>query len=292
MCYNATDRVGLKGAVSDSANMLRDPCRLLRKRGYSIGQIARKLQVSESTVHWHVKNIHLTGAQREKLRSQKRELMAKVNARRRGQPLKPVLFRKPKWSRALIHLIAHLGFDGRIDRYGCYYYSRSYPQARHVRRSLKRLLGIAPQVRLRPNGIWVVSFCNVSVAAWLASKERELLQVARRRQEWQRQWLQALFDDEGHLHISKSLRRVRASQQDPQVLHYARGFLGALGISSRVDPQAQAVEITGRSNLIRFTREVGFSPGICVNRHRKNGLWDQELEKRDLLQRALHSYRS
>ena len=270
--------------------MIRYLCRSLRKQGSSIGQIARRLKLSESTVHWHVKDIRLTAMQRERLKIQKRALMAKVNARRKGKPLKPVLFRKPSWSRALVHLIAHLRFDGRIDRYGCYYYSRSSQQARHVRRSLKWLLGITPKVRLRPNGVWVVSFYNVAVTAWLAHKESELLQMVRAHSEWQRQWLQALFDDEGHVHISNGVRRVRASQNDLQVLRQAQQFLGRMHIASRIDRYAKAIEVSGRENLVGFRKRINFSSGIRINANRKNGLWNQPLEKRELLKLALGSY--
>jgi len=248
------------------------------------------LRLSESTVHWHVKDIRLTEVQRERLKSQKRALMAKVNAKRRGKPVNPIPFHKPMWSRALVHLIAHLSFDGRIDRYGCYYYSRSDRQARHVKRSLQWLLGIPPKMKRRPNGVWVVSFYNVAVAAWLAREEHELLDVIRAHPEWQRQWLQALFDDEGHVHIARGVRRVRASQDDVGVLRTARRFLELLGIRSRIDAFAKAIEITGRKNLEGFREQVNFSPGIYINAHRKNGLWHHQLEKRELLERALSSY--
>ena len=270
--------------------MIKQVCRSLRKHGYSIGQIARRLQVSESTVHWHVKDICLTDAQRERLKRQKRALMAKVNARRKGKPLKPVSFYKPPWSLALVHLIAHLSFDGRIDRYGCYYYSRSYQQAQHVRRSLKWLLGITPKIKRRPSGIWVVSFYNVVVADWLACKENELLHTVSSHPEWRRQWLQALFDDEGHIHLSPPVRRVRASQNNMSVLRYAQRFLGSMRIASRIDRHAHAVEITGRNNLANFRRLINFSHGIYVNENRKNGLWSQPLEKRKLLNLTLKSY--
>jgi hypothetical protein len=272
--------------------MTRERCRVLRYAGFSIGRIARTLRLSESTVHWHVKDIRLTGAQLEKLKGQKRELMAKVNARRRGRPLKPIVFRKPGWTRALVDLVAHLSFDGRIDRYGCYYYNRSLGRARHVKRSLTQLLGVRPRMRLRANGVWVVSFHNVAVGAWLASKERELLHVIRNRPQWQRPWLRALFDDEGHVHVSRGIRRIRASQDDRAVLRCAQRFLRLMHIESRIDLGARAVEITGRDNLLLFRKRINFSPGIWINHHRKNGLWSQPLEKRQLLDLALQSYRN
>jgi len=272
--------------------MIQQRCLALRKEGCSIGQIARVLNVSKSTVHWHVRGVCLTAIQRARLRSQKREVMAKVNARRRGRPLNPTPFSKPVWSAPLVHLIAHLSFDGRVDRHGCFYYSRHHSQTLHVRRLLERLLDVAPKVRQRPNGIWVMNYYNVAVAAWLSQKEHELLHVVGKRPRWQQPWLQALFDDEGHVHFSRSIRRVRASQDDPMVLRRTQRFLETFGIASRLDPAAKAVEITGRNNLTAFRNRINFSPGLRINAARKNGLWRYPLEKRELLDIALDSYES
>ena len=290
LCYNG--RGLLEVAISDHF-MNRDRCRSLRKEGCSIGEIARTLQLSESTVHWHVRDISLTQGQRDHIRERWRRVMVLVNAKRRGRPLKCVSFLKPAWSKELVHLISHLTFDGRIDRYGCYYYSREYSQAFHVQRLLHRLLRVVAPIRRRAdNGIWIVSFHHVQVAAWLAEREAELLSVlqAKNRPAWWRQWLQALFDDEGHVHVAGAIRRVRASQDNTTVLHRAKESLQTLGIQSRIDTHARAVEITGQENLARFSRCINFSPGIHVNPRRKNGLWNKAFEKRELLAVALQSY--
>ncbi len=272
--------------------MTKERCRALRKRGYSIGQIAHILKLSESSVHWHVKDVVLTKEQRQRIHDQWRAVMAKVNARRRGRPLRPIPFQTPAWSAELVHLIAHLNFDGRIDRYGCHYYSRARTQALHVKRLLQYLLGVTPKLKLRANGMWLVSCYNVAIAAWLSQKEHELLTVVNSRKSWRKQWLQALFDDEGHIHITKHIRRIRASQHDPNVLRQSRRFLQGFGIKSRIDQHAKAVEITGRDNLMSFKEELNFSPGIRINASRKNGVWNHPFEKRELLDLALGSYKT
>jgi len=217
--------------------------------------------------------------------------MARVNAKRRGKPIKPIAFKTPSWSTDLVHLVAHLSFDGRIDRYGCSYYNRSVSQVMHVKRLFERLLGVTPKRQLRSNGVWVVSCYNVQIAAWLGKRQQELLQVVRRHEMWQRQWLRALFDDEGHIHWSPHTRRVRASQDDEDVLRHARQFLAGIRIKSRLDLGARAVEITGRENLSEFKNRINFSPGIRVNASRKNGLWNRSFEKRTLLALAINSYK-
>ncbi|MBI3020724.1 MAG: LAGLIDADG family homing endonuclease [Candidatus Omnitrophica bacterium] len=237
-----------------------------------------------------MKDIRITDAQRERLHAQKRNIMAIVNARRRGKPLHPVLFRKPAWSKMLVHLVSHLNFDGRVDRYGCYYYSRSYQQVLHVKQLLQQLLGVRPKLKLRPHGVWMVSYYNVEVAAWLSRKEDGLLAVLTDRMTWQQQWLQAFFDDEGHVFVGGSTRRVRASQKHPATLWLARRLLSRIGIESYIDKRAQAVEIRGRENLLQFQQQINFSEGLCINPLRANGRWKQPLEKREILERALSSY--
>lgn len=160
-----------------------------------------------------------------------------------------------------------------------------------MQKLFQRLVGITPRLARRPNGVWVVSYYNVAVAAWLAQRERELVALIRTRPAWQRPWLQALFDDEGHVHVTGSTRRVRASQDDVRVLQTAKVFLKTLCIGSRIDHAAKAVEITGRQNLETFRQRINFSTGIRINEYRKNGLCAEPIEKRAMLERALASYR-
>jgi hypothetical protein len=63
-----------------------------------------------------------------------------------------------------------------------------------------------------------------------------------------------------------------------------------MGIHSRLDPAVRAVEIRGKRDLQKFKYWINFSPGICINANRKNGLWDYPFEKRELLDKALASY--
>ena len=271
--------------------MTRVKCRMLRKRGHSIGQIARRLKLSKSTVHWHVRDIELTALQRNRLRCEKRRVMEQVNAKRRGRPLRRIAFLKPAWSQALVHLIAHFSFDGRLDRYGCSYYNRMHSQIVHMQQLMQRLLEVQPKIRQRESGIWVLSYYNVELATWLLQKERELLGQVRREASWQQEWLRAFFDDEGHVHMNgHGIRRVRASQDHPPILEFAQKCLASMGIGSRIDKNAKAIEITGREHLEIFSRKINFSDGIAVNENRKNGLWKQPVQKRHLLSLALGSY--
>ena len=94
------------------------------------------------------------------------------------------------------------------------------------------------------------------------------------------------------MYLNGGIRRIRASQKNLALLEKARTFLGSLGIQSRIDHRASAVEVTGRDNLLNFQQHVNFSAGLRINGHRKNGLHHSSLEKRELLRRALSSYTS
>ncbi len=150
-------------------------CRGLRQEGFSIGQIAGRLKLAESTVHRDVRGIRLTRAQRDALFQQWKRRLTEVNGLRRGIAVKRVACRRPRWSAEFVHLVAHLAFDGRVDRYGCHYYSRERSAVLHFARLMEQLLHVRPRVRRRSNGMSMASFFHVEIAAWLAKRERELL---------------------------------------------------------------------------------------------------------------------
>ena len=236
--------------------------------------------------------MRLTVLQRQALRCWKRALMARVNARRRGKAVKSVPWRKPVWSKSLVRLIAHLSFDGRVDRHGCHYYSRSRVQAEHVKRLLCEVLGIDPQMRLRPNGMWVVSRYNVELAAWLSGKECALLRVVGARATWRQQWLQAFFDDEGCVTLTKKKRLIRGYQHSLSILELIKELLAGLKIESRIDSKYGELSISRKDNLLKFQKLINFTPGLRVNGSRSNSIWKKSLEKREILRMALASYLS
>ncbi len=118
-----------------------------------------------------------------------------------------------------------------------------------------------------------------------------LLPTAPRR--WQVAFLRAFFDDEGSIFVSRNYktRRVRGYQKDQHILAIVRVLLDQCGIHSTIDVRAIAVEIKGLKNLRAFRDQIGFSVGLSLNPLRKNSIWKQPIEKRELLNRAIASYR-
>ena len=218
--------------------------------------------------------------------------MIRVNGQRRGIARSGPLKIKPRWSAQLVHLIAHLMFDGRIDRWGCYYYNRSASQLEHVQRLLQQLYGVSPRIKWRSSGVGSVICYHVELAARLQSQAQTLsTHIATAPQGWRRPFLKAFFDDEGHIYFNGSKRRVRGTQKDPKRLSVIKRLLAKETIGSRLDIKASAVEISGRENLERFQERIDFSSGIRVNPARSNARWHQPLEKREILRLALASYR-
>ncbi|MFH1656142.1 MAG: hypothetical protein ABH954_06015, partial [Candidatus Omnitrophota bacterium] len=64
------------------------------------------------------------------------------------------------------------------------------------------------------------------------------------------------------------------------------------GICGRINKTETDIEITGKTNLIKFRNEISFSSGIYMNPHRKNSIWKEKIEKRKILELALKSYKN
>ena len=52
------------------------------------------------------------------------------------------------------------------------------------------------------------------------------------------------------------------------------------------------VMISGKENLKKFQKEIGFSLGIRRNKNRSNSIWKKPLEKKFLLSEAIKSYKT
>lgn len=278
-------------AFSERANKIAQ-CKALRAEGFSFGEIASKLRLPKSVAHWHARNIELSPSQKRTIAKKRQDLCRAHPNRRKGRCVagrnvhKPVL-----WNEELVHVIAHLIFDGSIEKCGCVYYNSSEINAVHMSGLLKRVFGVEPKIKARENGVYAVSAYYVELADYAREKEKELLEYIRIAPKNETiTFLRAFFDDEGSVYYKDGKRRIRGSQDSIQILGLVKALLTDLGISSRIDVTAKAVEISGRKELAHFKDLIGFSEGIFVNPERKNSIWKQKLEKMDILNRALDSY--
>ena len=111
--------------------------------------------------------------------------------------------------------------------------------------------------------------------------------------DFKREFIRAFFDDEGCMDFrpKNNVRRIRGYQKDVLILKIIKTLLADLNIESRVILPNEVV-ISGKENLMRFEREINFSPGVYMNGNRSNSRWKKHVEKRELLRQAIASFKN
>jgi hypothetical protein len=111
-------------------------------------------------------------------------------------------------------------------------------------------------------------------------------------EEMRREFLRAFFDDEGCIdyNLDRGHRRIRGYQKNIEILGIVKKLLLDFQIEARIQPPNEIL-IIGKGNLVQFQKEIGFSPGVRINGKRSNSTWKQPLEKREILRRAIESYK-
>ncbi|MBI5645108.1 LAGLIDADG family homing endonuclease [Candidatus Kaiserbacteria bacterium] len=142
-------------------------------------------------------------------------------------------------------------------------------------------------------GVQRICYFNVPFSAHVKERADDLLRrVTTMPRALKREFLKAFFDDEGCIDFRpyKNIRRVRGYQKDVSILSIVKVLLEDMGIASNIK-QPNEIVISGKSHLIRFQKEIDFSPGVRVNGKRSNSIWKRHLEKRVILSRAIRSYK-
>jgi len=83
---------------------------------------------------------------------------------------------------------------------------------------------------------------------------------------------------------------VRGYQNDLDILELVQCLLKEFDIESRVDKKYKEIIISRKKNLIKFQKEINFSKGVYINPSRKNSIWKEKLEKREILAKMINSY--
>ncbi len=267
----------------------------LRKRGYSIIEIMKATGRAKSSIHTHIKDIPLSKDRIEQYRIASGRRIREFAIARKGKSARPF---KPfeEWNMETVSLTAHLLFDGSIyPNSGCMYNNRNEALIQHVEKCMRIVYTFEPTRYTNPlTGVLRISYHNVALALYMKSKARELLQNVRNLPDNLKvEFVLAFFDDEGCIDYRPegNRRSVRGYQKDTNVLKLIRTLLADSGIAARVVKPNEVV-IAGKENLIRFEREINFSPGLYVNGNRSNSRWKKHIEKRELLRQAIESFRS
>lgn len=269
-------------------------CIELRQKDYSLDEIVKITGHGKSTVYFHIKDIPLSAQKKHQISERTRQRARLNSANRKGKSSRAYKSFS-NWTPELVLLIAHLMFDGELQKIRCRYHNRSSVLIERVE-SLMRLVYEYPAKKTTNNisGVTTVGFYNVALASYLHEQSQILISnIDTFSKEHQRSFLRAFFDDEGCMdyRISRNLRRVRGYQKDKRILKLIQSLLGQFDIESALKEPNEVV-ITGKENLKKFQNEINFSEGVRINPKRTNSIWKKDLEKRVLLYMAIESFKS
>lgn len=280
-----------RGAHMDTG--FKERCIGLRRNGYTLLEIARLTGRSKTTVYFHIRHIPLRADRISTYRKKSGERIRQFAIARKGKSVRP--FRTfSKWTPRRVLLVAHLLFDGEITRGKCVYNNRSEELVRRFENLMAELYSYPPRRYVNQHtGVIRAAYFNVALASYLYLKSQKLLEtingmnLARKKE-----FLRAFFDDEGCITLAvPKKRQVRGYQKDARVLTVVQNLLSDLAIDASFRPPNEVV-ISGKENLLKFQKEINFSPGVRINGNRSNSLWKESLEKRELLDRAIKSFKT
>jgi len=270
----------------------KEQCISLRQKDYSLDEIAKITGKPKTSVYYHVRDMSLSPARLKRRHEQNLRHLVQLANGRRGKSSRS--FTKfSRWSPEKVALVAHLLFDGEIGKRGCFYNNRNKVLLERVERYMGDIYVYPPAHYHNPHtGVRRVSYFNVALGGYLRQKSQELLaQIQDMPQQSKRAFLVAFFDDEGCMDFRPSMnsRRIRGYQKNTRILELVSSLLSDFSIKSRIQKPNEVV-ISGRTNLVRFQKEINFSAGVTVNGNRSNSTWKKHIEKRELLRRAIDSY--
>ena len=267
-------------------------CIELRKKDCTLNEIAKITGRPKTSIYVHIRNIPLSKNKRREISENSRQLALRVADSRRGRALRPF---KPfrTWTPELVLLTGHLIFDGELKK-SCVYNNRSMALIIRAKKLMRLVYDYKPRIHTNSyTGVHRISYHNVALSAFLKEKATELTEnIGAFPLSYQREFLRAFFDDEGcmDIRLTINLRRIRGYQKDQKVLELVQTLLGNFAIESRLRRPNEIV-ITGKESLKKFQKEINFSRGVRLNPNRTNSIWKKDIEKRELLDMAIRSFK-
>lgn len=267
-------------------------CRDLRKRGHTLSEIVQLTGRPKTSVYFHIKDLALDPRRLLEAKKKAGERIRVYAVERKGKSVRS--FRNiHEWTPETVLLMGHLLFDGEISRAKCAYNNRNRALLARVESLMGTLYDFEPsRYKNIKTGVARITYHNVALGAHLQEKSKELLEVIHQLPlSHKREFLRAFFDDEGCIDFRMATRkkRVRGYQKNVTILRTIQLLLRDFSISSRI-VLPNEVTISGKDNLQKFEKEINFSPGVFINGARSNSIWKEDLEKRDILARAIASY--
>lgn len=274
-------------------NSFKQQCIELRRRDFTLPEIVRITGRPKTSVHFHIQDLPLSNLKRKKVQAA-RAFQARLLAEKRRGISARLFKRFTSWDNELVCLVSHLVFDGEIKHGGCVYNNRNIALLDRVEHCMKTIYSLEPKRYINTfTGVSRISYYNVSLGAYIKEKSIELLdEIKTFPVELKREFLQAFFDDEGCIDYrpDRNHRRIRGYQKNVEILKIVQKILADFRINSRIQLPNEVV-IVDKNNLLKFEKEIGFSQGVRINGKRSNSIWKQSLEKREILRRAIASYK-
>lgn len=272
----------------------KEQCIALRRKDKTLNEIVAITGRSKTSVYFHIKDIPLSAKKQEEISEHTRQQARKIAAARKGKALRPF---KPfsAWTPNMVLLVSHLMFDGEILKRKCVYHNRSQALTDQVEQLMGDVYDFPPVLSVdRVSGVRRIGYYNVALANHLHEKALEIKrEVMSWSLDYQKECIRAFFDDEGCMDFrpDRNLRRIRGYQNDQRILELIQSLLQNFDIESKF-ANGNEVVILGKENLLKFQREINFSKGVCLNPKRANSIWKEPIEKRELLDRAIKSFKS
>ena len=274
-------------------NAFKRQCIELRKRDYTLLEIVKITGRPKTSVHFHIRGLPLSAEKRRKIGEANAARARAIAFRRRRLSAKKIS-RFHIWNGAAVSLVAHLLFDGEIKYGACVYSNRNIALIGRVENFMKTIYPVEPKRYTNGlTGVFRISYYNVSLVEYIKEKSVQLLQnIHSMSRECKREFLRSFFDDEGCIDYKLEInqRRIRGYQKKVEILSIVEGLLHDFDIESHIQLPNEIVMV-GKGNLLKFQREINFSPGVRINGKRSNSIWKRPLEKRLLLRKAIASYK-
>jgi len=277
-----------------TAPLLIQRCKTLRKRGFSLGDIIKVVNLPKTTVYDHIQDINLSPETRNRLNRSGIKQLVEFSHKRKGKCINGRIVSKPKgWFCDLIYLVAHFMFDGEITSHSCIYNNRNEALIDGVRSTMKKVFNLKPCTYLnKETGVHRISYHYVELAIYIEKKSKELLRYIRKANKKENIiFLKAFFDDEGCIGLWGRKKLVRGYQKDLKILQLVKKLLKDFTIESKIDKKYKEIVISRKKNLVKFQNVINFSKGIYINPNRKNSIWKRKLEKREILDKLICSYK-
>ncbi len=274
-------------------NSFKQQCITLRKKDKTLGEITFITGRSKTSVWFHIQDLQLSERKRKEIsfNSGKRGIAA-ADARRGISKRTYTTF--DTWTPKLVLLVAHLVFDGELSKASCGYNNRSTTLITRVEKLFSIIYKFEPKRHFnKVTGVHRIHYHNVALAQYLHTKADRLKEeIVKLSLPYQREFLRAFFDDEGCMDYrpARNKRCVRGYQKDREILILVKKLLSNFNIESTIREPNEVV-ITRKENLIKFQTEINFSKGVCPNPNRSNALRKTEVEKREILNQAIKSFK-